>query len=99
MIIRSFASNTLFYLDGDLDTIGSESVVSFDTAEQSFVSESEVGESVSGVTSVLTISEENPESLALAVRGRLDNNNTHNHLRLQIPTNNPASFTNQFVFV
>ena len=71
-------------LDGDRDTIGSESVVSFDTAEQSFVSQSEVGEVVS-VTSELAVSEDNPESLALAVH----NNNTNN-LRLEIQTNNPA---------
>merc|ERR1719282_1280610 len=60
-------------IDGDRDTIGSESVVSFDTAEQSFVSQSEVGEVVS-VTSELAVSEDNPESLALAVH----NNNTNN---------------------
>ena len=73
-------------IDGDRDTIGSESVVSFDTAEQSFVSQSEVGVSV---TSELAVSEDNPESLALAVRAGRDNNNTNN-LRLEIQTNNPA---------
>ena len=63
-------------------------MVSFDTAEQSFVSQSEVGEVVS-VTSELAVSEDNPESLALAVRAGRDNNNTNN-LRLEIQTNNPA---------
>ena len=62
-------------------------MVSFDTAEQSFVSQSEVG-GVS-VTSELAVSEDNPESLALAVRAGRDNNNTNN-LRLEIQTNNPA---------
>ena len=62
--------------------------MSFDTAEQSFVSQSEVGEVVS-VTSELAVSEDNPESLALAVRAGRDNNNTNN-LRLEIQTNNPA---------
>ena len=63
-------------------------MVSFDTAEQSFVSQSEVGE-VMSVTSELAVSEDNPESLALAVRAGRDNNNTNN-LRLEIQTNNPA---------
>ena len=62
--------------------------MSFDTAEQSFVSQSEVGE-VMSVTSELAVSEDNPESLALAVRAGRDNNNTNN-LRLEIQTNNPA---------
>ena len=87
-------------LDGDRDTIGSESVVSFDTAEQSFVSQSEVG----GVTSELVCVDDNPERLALA----LDNNNTNNqqqqqynntnNIRLELPQtiNNSAWFTNQF---
>ena len=57
--------------------------MSFDTAEQSFVSQSEVG----GVTSELACVEDNPERLALA----LDNNNTNN-LGLELPQtiNNPA---------
>ena len=65
--------------------------MSFDTAEQSFVSQSEVGEVSSrltgvSVTSELAVSEDNPERLALAI-----NNNTNNHLRLDIQTiNNPA---------
>ena len=57
--------------------------MSFDTAEQSFVSQSEVGGL--SVTSELAVSEDNPERLALAI-----NNNTNN-LRLDIQTiNNPA---------
>ena len=73
-----------WFADSCDEAAGSESLVSFDTAEQSFVSQSEVGEVVS-VTSELAVSEDNPESLALAVH----NNNTNN-LRLEIQTNNPA---------
>ena len=70
----------MYILDGDRDTIGSESVVSFDTAEQSFVSQSEVG----GVTSELVCVEDNPERLALA----LDNNNTNNQQQQQYNNTN-----------
>ena len=79
----------IYFLDGDRETIGSESVVSFDTAEQSLVSQSEVGAEVTseltGVTRELAVSEDNPESLALAVKAA---NNTNNPLS--------AWFTNQF---
>merc|ERR1719186_1817198 len=57
-------------LDCDQDTIGSESLTSFDTAEQSLVSRSEVLNRAS-----LSVSDQNPERLALAVEVSANNNN------------------------
>ena len=59
------------FLDSDLDTIGSESLTSFETAEQSLVSRSEVLNRAS-----LSVSDQNPERLALAVEVSNNKNST-----------------------
>jgi hypothetical protein len=59
------------FLDCDQDTIGSESLTSFDTAEESLVSRSEVFKRAS-----LSVTDQNPERLALAVEVSPNNNNT-----------------------
>merc|ERR1719422_2648106 len=56
--------------DCDQDTIGSESLTSFDTAEQSLVSRSEVFHRAS-----LSVTDQNPERLALAVEVSPNKNN------------------------
>ena len=61
---------TAHILDCDQDTIGSESLTSFDTAEQSLVSRSEVFKRAS-----LSITDQNPERLALAVEVSPNKNN------------------------
>ena len=76
--------------DFDRETVGSESVVSYDTAEQSFVTSEVDGRD--NISEVLKVMDKNPETLALAVtspnpvRNKLTINNTP-QLRLNIPTN------------
>ena len=81
-------ASIIFISDFDRETLGSESVVSFDTAEQSLVSQSEVPV-ITSVTSVLPVSDDNPESLALAVNNmhlsKQPTNNNNNQLRLDLP--------------
>ena len=70
---RSFLTEGMieaFFLDCDQDTIGSESLTSFDTAEQSLVSRSEVFKRAS-----LSVRDQNPERLALAVEVSHNKNN------------------------
>ena len=55
------------------ETVGSESVVSYDTAEQSIVSHSEV------IKDALTVTEDNPETFPLAVNDNIKPTNTHNN--------------------
>jgi len=86
--------------DFDHETVGSESVVSYDTAEQSFVSHSEV-DGRDNISEVLKVIDQNPETLALAVtspnpvRNKLTINNTP-QLRLNIPTNSAVIMNNPF---
>ena len=59
-------------------------MVSYDTAEQSIVSHSEVVTHPSD--DVLAVTEDNPETLALAVTNNKPTNNNIHQLRLNIPT-------------
>ena len=67
--------------DLELETAGSESVVSYETAEQSLVSGSEVA----GRHNSLSVSGDNPECLALAV-----NNTNKPPMRLTTSSHNLA---------
>ena len=61
--------------------------MSYDTAEQSIVSHSEVSEhDADDARDVLTVTEDNPETLALAVSNNRPTNNNIQQLRLNIPT-------------
>ena len=88
MSLQEILINAFFWTEYDRETVGSESVVSYDTAEQSFVSHSEV-DGRDNVSEMLTVMDKNPETLALAVNpvlNKLTVNNTP-QFKLNIPTN------------